>query len=308
MHEISTDKWYNLAEDTEVKIRYNETTEIAVFNELKKGHVKVVKVDKDNNEIFIEGVKFNVMTEDGEILETITTDENGEATSDRIPIRYKNVYLQEIETNKNYVLNDEIIKIELQEDRIISKTVENESKKGKIQVIKKDFDNKELGVEGVVFDIICEQTGKVVDTITTDKNGIATSKDLSILYTYTLVEVSTDKKYNLNTEPITNLETEYKNTLQIEITNEKKKGQIKIIKKDIDNRNIPLAGVVFDILDENGNIVDTVVTDARGEALTKMLPSIDTKYTIREKITKQEYVLSDELHIVTLQENKIKPV
>ena len=308
LHEISTDKWYNLAEDVEVKIKYNETTEVAVYNELKKGQIKVVKIDADENNIPIEGVKFNVMTEDGEILETITTDKNGEATSDRIPIRYKNVYLQEIETNKNYILNDEIIKIELQEDKIISKTVENESKKGKIQVIKKDFDNKELGVEGVVFDIICEQTGKVVDTITTDKNGIATSKDLSILYTYTLVEVSTDKKYNLNTEPITNLETEYKNTLQIEITNEKKKGQIKIIKKDIDNRNIPLAGVVFDILDENGNIVDTVVTDARGEALTKMLPSIDTKYTIREKITKQEYVLSDELHIVTLQENKIKPV
>lgn len=157
LNEISTDKWYNLAEDVEVKIKYNETTEVAVYNELKKGQIKVVKIDADENNIPIEGVKFNIMTEDGEILETITTDKNGEATSDRIPIRYQNVYVQEIETDKNHVLNDEIIKFELKENQIVTETIENESKKGEIQVIKKDFDNHKILLDGVVFGVLDEE-------------------------------------------------------------------------------------------------------------------------------------------------------
>ena len=157
LNEISTDKWYNLAENVEVKIKYNETTEVAVYNELKKGQIKVVKIDADENNIPIEGVKFNIMTEDGEILETITTDKNGEATSDRIPIRYQNVYVQEIGTDKNHVLNDEIIKFELKENQIVTETIENESKKGGIQVIKKDFDNHKILLDGVVFEVLDEE-------------------------------------------------------------------------------------------------------------------------------------------------------
>lgn len=308
LHEISTDKWYNLAEDVEVKIKYNETTEVAVYNELKKGQIKVVKIDADENNIPIEGVKFNVMTEDGEILETITTDKNGEATSGRIPIRYQNVYVQEIETDKNYVLNDEIIKFELKENQIVTKTIENESKKGEIQVIKKDFDNNEIGIEGVTFDIINEQKGIVVDTIVTDKNGIAKSKELSVLYTYTLKEVSTNNKYIFEAKEITGIDVEHNKVLEFEVTNMLKKGQVKVIKRDLDNHEILLEGVVFEVLDEDGNIVDVITTDERGEAITQMLPCIDKQYIIREKSTKIEYVLFNEVQVVTLQQDKIKNV
>ena len=110
MHEILTNKWYNLAEDTNVVVEWNETTNSTIENELRKAQVKVIKVDKDNNEIKLEGVKFEVLDENQNVLETIVTDKHGEALTSKYPIRdFKKLYIREAESLENYVLNDEII-------------------------------------------------------------------------------------------------------------------------------------------------------------------------------------------------------
>mgnify|MGYP002627767077 CR=1 FL=1 len=71
-----------------------------------------------------------------------------------------------------------------------------------------------------------------------------------------------------------------------------------------DNNEIKLEGVVFDVLDSNNNIVDTITTNSNGEAITKKLP-IDQNYKIIEKQTQKEYVLSTKTPVVTLKENEI---
>ena len=58
--EKNTNKWYNLAENTDIKVEWEKTTEVTIENELKKGQIKVIKVDKENNEVKLEGVKFGV--------------------------------------------------------------------------------------------------------------------------------------------------------------------------------------------------------------------------------------------------------
>jgi uncharacterized surface anchored protein len=63
--------------------------------------------------------------------------------------------------------------------------------------------------------------------------------------------------------------------------NEKKKGQIKVIKVDMDNNEVKLEGVTFEIRDENGNVVQTLVTDKNGEAISERIP-IDQSYTVVE--------------------------
>ena len=73
--EKNTGKWYNLAEDTTVEVKWNTTEENTIENELKKGQVKVIKIDLDNKEVKLQGVKFDVLDENGKVLETITTDE-----------------------------------------------------------------------------------------------------------------------------------------------------------------------------------------------------------------------------------------
>mgnify|MGYP003304255874 CR=1 FL=1 len=124
MHEILTNKWYNLVEDTNVVVEWNETTNSTIENELRKAQVKVIKIDKDNNEIKLEGVKFDILDEKQKVLETIVTDKNGEALTSKYPIRdFQKIYIREAESLENYVLNDEIIEITLEENKI--KTAEN---------------------------------------------------------------------------------------------------------------------------------------------------------------------------------------
>ena len=46
---------------------------------MKKAQVRVIKVDLDNNEVKLKGVKFNVLDENKNVLETIITNDEGEA-------------------------------------------------------------------------------------------------------------------------------------------------------------------------------------------------------------------------------------
>ena len=65
------------------------------------------KVDVDNNEVKLEGVEFEVLDKDGNVLEKIVTDENGEALTKRYPVRdFSELTLREVKTDEDYVLND----------------------------------------------------------------------------------------------------------------------------------------------------------------------------------------------------------
>jgi len=301
--ETLTGKWYDLADDTEVKINWNEMTHTTIENELKKGSIKVIKVDKDNNEVKIPGVVFQVLDENNNILETIVTNEEGIATTKRYAVRdFENLKLREIRTDKYYVLNTEIKTIELKANEISSVTFENEKKKGQIKVIKVDLDNNEVVIPNVEFEVY-DESGNIVDKLVTDSNGEAISKKLPIDEEYTVKETKTDEIYVLNEE--TKIVTlEYNQISNLTFTNEKKKGQIEVVKIDKDNNEVFLEGVTFEILDSNNNIVDTIVTDTNGKAISKRLP-IDEEYIIKETITKEEYVLSEETQKVTLKQEEI---
>ena len=159
--EKNTGKWYNLAEDTDVKIEWNETTETTIENELKKGRVKVIKVDSENNEIKLQGVEFEVLDKDGNVLETITTNEDGEAYTSRYAIRdYQNLYLHETKTNEYYKLNDKQIEVELKANQITTITVGNEKKKGQVEVVKVDKDTVKETITGDTY-VLNEKPQKV---------------------------------------------------------------------------------------------------------------------------------------------------
>ena len=234
--EKESNKWYNLADEIKLKVKFNETTETTIVNELKKGQIKVIKVDKENNEIKLKGVNFEVQDKDGNILETIKTDKNGEAITSKYIIRdYENLYLKEVETNEKYVLNDKITKIKLEEDKITKVKFENEKIKGKIKIVKTSKDYNKITkvkagspIEGVKFEIY-DSEGKIIERLTTDKNGISVSSDLE-KGEYKVKEVETDQNYILN-KNVQKVEiTEEKQTKVLNITNESKKPDIDIEK------------------------------------------------------------------------------
>ena len=304
--EKNTGKWYNLADSTDVKIEWNKTTNTTIENELKKGKIKVTKVDLDNNEIKIPNVTFEVLDKNGKVLEEITTNESGIAETSRFAIRdYETLTLKETKTDKWYVLNDKEIDVKLKENQVVDITLENELKKGQIKVIKVDLDNNEVKLKGVEFKVL-DESGKIVDTLITDENGEAVSKRLPINQKYTLKETKTLEEYVLNQE-IKTVTLEHDKITDVTFTNELKKGQIRVIKIDLDNNEVKLKGVEFNVLDESGEIVDTLITDENGEAVSKRLP-INQKYKLKETKTLENYVLNEETQTVILEQDKIKDI
>ncbi|MEG2235715.1 MAG: SpaA isopeptide-forming pilin-related protein [Clostridia bacterium] len=301
LRETKTKKEYELAVDSNTTIEWNKEISITVPNEKKKGQVRVIKVDLDNNEIRVPNVVFEIYNEKGYIVDTIKTNENGEAVSERLPID-EQYTIKETITGDSYVLNDEIRTITLERNQIKELTFKNEKKKGQIRVIKVDVDNNEIKLKDVEFKVFDEK-GKLVDTIRTDENGEAVTKRLAIDQKYKVQESVTGKWYVLNETPQT-ATLQQEQIISLTFTNEKKKGQVRVIKVDLDNKEIRIPNVEFNVLNEKKEIVDTIKTNEKGEAVTKKLP-IDQKYTLVETKTLDNYVLNEIPQTVILKQDQI---
>ena len=305
-----TNKFYNLAKDTQVEVEWKNTTETTVENELKKGQVKIIKIDKDNNEVKLANIKFEVYDENKNLLETIITDKNGEAITQEYPIRdYEKLIIKEVETQENYVLNKVPQTIVLEENQIKNITFENELKKAKIKVIKTDVDTK-VTLKNVEFDVIDNTTKKVVDHIKTNEKGEATTKDLRIDHTYSVKETKTQEIYKLSKETtnvdLTKYIKNYKDNIveKVDISNEKKKGQVEVFKVDSENKEYKLEGVEFEVINSDNEVVEKITTDKDGKAITSRLPI--GEYTLKEVKTDIKHVLNDEVIKVDVTEDIVK--
>jgi len=236
MKEISTNEWYNLSEDTDLQIKWNETTETTIEDELKKGQIRIIKVDKDNHEVKLKNVVFEVLDSNNNVLEKIVTNEEGEALTKEYTLRdYGRIRLKEVETNELYELNNEIKEIVLEENQIKDIVFENEKIKGKVKVVKKtseksDITGLEKGavLEGIKFEIYNEK-GELVDSLQTDSEGIAISKDLE-KGKYKVKEVETNKWYLLD-ESEKNVEvTKNKQIITLTLENTPAKPDEEIVK------------------------------------------------------------------------------
>ena len=223
--EKETNKWYNLAKDTNIKVEWNTTSNVIVENELKKGQIKINKIDKENNEIKLEGVKFGVYDDKNNLLETLVTNKDGEAYSQKYAIRdYEKIKLVELETKDEYILDNEPKTITLKENQIMNVTFENEKIKGKIEITKVDAKDENKKLEGAKFGLY-DNKNNLIETLTTTKNGTAISKDI-YKGKYYLKELETGSNYYLLND----------NTFEFEIV---KNGEI--VKKTIENQPVDIT-------------------------------------------------------------------
>ena len=296
-----------MCDDVEVRINHEQTTEVTIENELKKGQVKVIKEDRENKEIKLENVEFNVIDIDGNILETIKTNEKGEAITSKYSVRdYPKIYIQEISTNENYILNDEKIEVKLEENKMKNITIKNEHKKGNLKIFKVDKDNPNVVLENVVFDLYNKNDNKKIGTYKTDKNGEIYIQDLKV-GKYKIKEKETNKWYNLADEK--EVEIKWNETTNITIEDELKKGQVKVIKEDSENKEIKLENVEFNVLDKKGNILENIKTNSNGEAITSKYPlKYYEKIYLQEISTNERYVLDNSLKEIKLSENSVEEI
>ena len=305
--EKTTNKWYNLAGDTEIKVEWDKTKESVIENELKKGQIRVIKVDQDNNEIKLKGVKFNVLDENNNVLETIITNDEGEAVTSRYAVRdFEKLTLQEVETLENYKLTEEPQTIKLEANEIVDVVFQNEKKKGQVKVIKIDEDNNEIRLEGIKFNVY-DESGNIVDTLTTDKNGEAVSKRLPIEQEYTVQETKTLENYVL-TEETQTVVLEQDQITDLTFENEKIKGKIEITKISADDNELTgekkgtkLDGAVFEIYNEKDELVDTI-TIKDGIGTSKLLEY--GNYYIKEVNSGSDnYLLNTEKYDIEIREH-----
>lgn len=302
--EKSTLEEYELdSAPTSVELEYAQSKEIQIYNEHKKGNIKVVKVDKDNNDIKLEGVEFDLIDKEGKVVAHLITNSEGEATASGIDTG--EYVLRETKTNEEYKFTaDQEVKITWK--NTLELTIENTKKKGKIQIIKVDKDNNEIKLQGVKFKIIDSNENKI-ETLETNENGEAITSDLPI-GTYYIQETETDDKHILNDEKI-KVEVTEDNLSSIVIENEKIKGKIKIVKTSADKNNIlnvekgsPIAGAKFNIYDENGKIVEQVITNKEGIAISSKLNK--GKYTVQEVESGKWYILNTKKISAEIAENE----
>ena len=272
----------------------NKIAKVTVTNKKIRGTLEITKLD--DSRVAIEGVKFNILASDKKtVIETLTTDKSGYATTKKLD--KGTYYYQEIEVPDGYVKDDEIFEIQInKQNEVVKREVINKRITGNLNVIKVDDNN--TPIKGVKFEIYDANKNKV-DTITTDENGKATSKDLQI-GTYTYKEVSVPKGYVIDENEyefaVTSKETQIEKT----VVNNRAKGALRIIKLEKGIKT-PIEGVTFEILDENKNVVDTIVTNKDGIAEKQDL--IVGKYYYREISAPDKYIVDSKEKSFKLTDN-----
>ena len=296
-------KWYNLAENQDIEVVWDTTEEYTIENELKKGQIKVIKVDKDNNEVKLEGVKFDVLDADDNVLETIITNKNGEALTSRYTIRdYSELKIRESESLEEYAITDEVQTITLEENQIKDITFENEKIRGYVEITKVDSKTKEP-IQGVTFGIFDKQDNKIAE-IVTNEQGIAKSEEI-YAGTYYAKELDTGSVYYLLNNDTYEFEIkENHKTVPLMIENDSvdievtvdKEGTTEIRPGEQVHYEFSNVGNSSNVYLENFKWYDYIPTDfVRIEKMTTGTWNQDLKYSVYYKTNKSEdYILFKE--------------
>jgi uncharacterized surface anchored protein len=285
-----------------------------VTNEAARGRLELTKRNEDNEPV--QGAVYQVRNAANTVVATITTNAQGKAQTGLLPLGTYTV--TETFVPAPYLLDATPFNMTLTyKDMhtpvvVTTKTVTNEAAQGRIKIIKRDSINQEL-LANAIFDV--RDAGNViVDTITTDTNGGATSKNLP-LGTYTVTERTPPEGYLPNTT-VHNVTLAYKDMhtpvveVELPIENVPIRGKIRIIKLAKGDAT-PIEGATFELfnpddtpaVDLYGNPVGTLTTDVDGMAVTPYLRY--GTYILRETDAPDAFLINDEDFEVKIIHNEV---
>lgn len=243
----------------------------------------------------------------GQQIAAVTTNEEGIATYSGI-LYSGNYFFKEIETpdDERYILDTTEYPFTVDTDNsgglLTEEPLINKLYKGSIKVIKTDGETK-YPLEGVEFALYDHDKQKL-NSFVTDEKGEIHIEELPV-GTYYLQETKTGENYYLDdTLREVSISKEHLDQV-VEITNERMKGSIKLIKTD-GHKKTPLEGVEFDLLDSEKNVTGSYKTDENGEIFIDNL-EIGTYY-LRETKTLKGYKLTDELIQVELTPEELDKI
>ena len=268
-------------------------------------------------------VSFDVYDEDGNLVDTIVTNENGTGISKELAFgSYKiKERVPDGWVDKHVVYNVKFTWLQgmTETNLTASVTVNNESCNTQVNINKVgeeavlnsngEYEYVEKPLKGVLFgiyakDAIKDYSGKEIaaaDTCVgyavTDSNGVASCDSKLVRGEYYYKELKTagpqyvmDEDLHPFTLILANSKISTFNVNEtLPIKNVLARGNIKVLKVNKDGR-APLAGAEFDVFNADDKIVDHLVTGTDGTAMTKVLPY--GKYSLRETKAPTGFVLS----------------
>ncbi len=169
----------------------------------QKATLRLKKVDTETKAP-IYGVVFNLYDAKNNLLGEYITDQNGVIEfSKELPAgKYK---LKEVQA-AGYVVDPTIRTVTVKSGETTEIVIENQPIQGQIQIVKKAADYNDITkdkagalLEGAAFEIF-DRENKVVDTITTDSRGTATTKPLPV-GVYGCREIESPEHYILDDTP-----------------------------------------------------------------------------------------------------------
>ena len=208
--EISCPEGYRLDPTPQnVIVKAGELATVTFENEKLAG-VRIKKIDAVTGE-GIYGVRFLIKDEHNNLLGEYSTDQDGYIELDELLTDGQSeikIKVEEIAAAEGYVLDDTVRTLRIRRGETTELVVENTPILGQIQVVKKSAQdnpatNQPKGslLEGAVFEITNADTGRVVDTMTSDARGVAASNPIP-LGRYYVQEVQAPRFYQLNTQKV----------------------------------------------------------------------------------------------------------
>lgn len=325
--EVTAPEGFVLCEDAkEIALTYVDSSTEVVYsnsefiNERIKTDLSLVKTDSvTSNPVpgALYGVfaKEDILNVDGEVLvnadelvDYATTNEEGIAdfVTD-LPLGL--YYVKEMESPSGYVLDESIYDVDFSSQGQLVATITTELQVKEtpivVEVSKSDITTgKEIN--GAILEII-DSEGNVYASWTTD--GTLYQLHAMPAGEYTLKETFAPYGYLIANEvPFTVAETG--EIQKVSMVDERVKGRIELHKSN-DETGEPIKGVEFELRDENGKVLQKLVTDKLGYAETDLLDictykedgsfDADIKYYIVETKAAKGYILDDTVHEVVIQ-------
>ena len=258
----------------------------------------------------------------GAVVATMTTDENGEASIEDLPLgKYQVV---EIEAPKGFVLCEEPFQVELtykddHTDMVYGNAdFVNERVKTKLSVIKTDGVTKNP-VEGATYGVFAKEdildvNGEVavkaetmVDTAVTTASGQAIFAADLPLANYYVKEVESPEGYVMD-DTVYDVDFTYKDpltaVLEKEITVEETPIIVEVSKTDITTGK-ELKGATLEVIDSDGEVYASWVTDGKPHQL-EAIPAGD--YTLKETASPYGYLIANEVEFSVEETGEIQKV
>lgn len=309
--ETTTANGYALKTKTDVTVKADKTSKTVVDNQrtsVDKGELVIYKTDESGKK-YLSGAKFEITAAEdivvsggitirkkGDIIDTVTTDENGKAVITKDIYQGYSYTVTEIEAPKGYSLNSEPQTVKIATDTAdfgSEVSVKNSPWTTPFIITKKNLGGELL--PNCEFEILDENERQITTGIT-DENGIAT---FSLGYgKYFYHEIAAPDEYIIDDTLYPFEISEEGVTVYAEMTNYLKEGSIKVTKSTTGNLNVKDIGfIVRGISDTNSDIERESYTDENGEALFENLPI--GKYTVTEdgSTVPAAYIVADEQEV-----------